>query len=46
LAEACKHGFKRAVVPFANLPKDVLPGMQVHGVKNLASALEVIDSAL
>ncbi len=44
LAEARKHGFKRAVIPYANRPKDVLPGMAVHGVKNLASALEVIDA--
>ena len=45
LAEAQKHGFKRAVVPYANRPKDVLPGMQIHGVKNLGAALEVLQSA-
>lgn len=46
LSEARKHGFKRAIVPFANRPKEVIDGMVVHGVKNLASALEVIDTSL
>ena len=44
LREAAKHGFKQAIVPYANRPKDRLPGMAVHGVKNLASALEVLSS--
>jgi DNA repair protein RadA/Sms len=42
LREAAKHGFKKAIVPFANRPKDRLPNMAVHGVKNLSSALEVL----
>jgi DNA repair protein RadA/Sms len=42
LREAAKHGFKRAIVPFANRPKESLPNMAVHGVKNLHSALEVV----
>ncbi len=44
LREAAKHGFKRAIVPYANRPKERLPNMAVHGVKNLSSALEVIAS--
>jgi len=44
LTEARKHGFGKAVVPYANRPKEVVPGMVVHGVKSLASALEVLDS--
>ena len=44
LSEARKHGFKRAVIPYANRPKEVLDGMAVHAVKNLASALEVSDT--
>ncbi|MCZ6710923.1 MAG: DNA repair protein RadA [Gammaproteobacteria bacterium] len=43
LAEARKHGFSKAVVPYANRPKDVIAGMVVHGVKSLASAIEVLD---
>lgn len=44
LTEARKHGFSKAVVPYANRPKEVIPGMVVHGVKSLASALEVLES--
>ena len=40
LHEAAKHGFRRAVVPQANLPKKVPQGMELHGVKTLAAALE------
>ncbi len=43
LREAAKHGFKQAIVPFANRPKEKLPNMAVHGVQNLASALEVLS---
>jgi DNA repair protein RadA/Sms len=42
IREAAKHGFKRAIVPYANRPKDPVPNMAVHGVKNLSSALEVV----
>lgn len=45
LTEARKHGFTKAVVPYANRPKEVIPGMAVHGVKSLAAALEVLDSS-
>ena len=41
LKEAAKHGFKRAVVPFNNLPKQQpFDNMTLVGVKNLAEALE------
>lgn len=43
LTEARKHGFRRAILPYANRPKDVVEGMAVHGVRNLAAALDVID---
>ena len=39
LKEAAKHGFKHAIVPFANAPKQVIPGMKVSAVKTLAGAL-------
>ncbi|MCZ6643129.1 MAG: DNA repair protein RadA [Gammaproteobacteria bacterium] len=44
LSEARKHGFRQAIVPYANRPKKVLEGMVVHGVKSLNSALDVIAS--
>jgi DNA repair protein RadA/Sms len=42
IREAAKHGFKRAVVPKANLPKTSVPGMEVVGVSRLKEALEVV----
>lgn len=42
LAEAAKHGFKKAIVPMANVPKQTIAGMEVIGVKRLAEALESI----
>ncbi len=43
LNEAAKHGFKRAIVPKANLPKQLPDGMKVIGVTKLAEALEALD---
>ncbi|NKC00219.1 MAG: DNA repair protein RadA [Pseudomonadales bacterium] len=43
LREAAKHGFKQAIVPYANRPKYKLPGMRVHGVQNLSAALEILS---
>ncbi len=40
--EAAKHGFKRAIVPFNNMPKDKIKGMDVIGVKKLSDALDII----
>lgn len=42
LHEAQKHGFKRAIIPIANMPKTKPLGMEVIGVKNLADALEAL----
>lgn len=42
IREAAKHGFKRAVVPKANIPKEPLNGMEVVGVTTLAEALDAI----
>ena len=42
LREARKHGFKTAIVPYANRPKQPIAGMTVHGVKNLTGALDVV----
>ena len=43
LYEASKHGFRRAIVPLANRPREALKGMEVVGVKTLAEALAAID---
>ncbi|WP_194755267.1 DNA repair protein RadA [Aliidiomarina indica] len=40
--EAAKHGFKRAIVPIANVPKTTPNGMTIQGVKNIAEALELL----
>lgn len=42
LREAAKHGFQRAIVPKANLPKQAIEGMEVVGVTHLAEALHAI----
>jgi len=42
LKEAAKLGFKSAIVPYANAPKKNIDNMQVHPVKNLQEALELI----
>ncbi|RJG51330.1 DNA repair protein RadA [Motilimonas pumila] len=42
IIEAAKHGFKRAIVPLANVPKKPIEGMEVIGVKKLSDALEVL----
>ena len=42
LREARKHGFKTAIAPHANRPRDPIKGMTVHGVKTLSAALDVV----
>ncbi len=42
LREAAKHGFKRAIVPFANAPREKNPGIDVVAVKNLQEALNAL----
>lgn len=41
--EASKHGFKKAIVPFANLPKKKVPEMEIFGVKKIEEAIEIIQ---
>lgn len=43
LREGAKHGFRQAIVPIANVPKKGVEGLRIHGVKNLAQALEALD---
>ena len=42
LFEAAKHGFKRAIVPIGNVPKNGVPGMEIVGVKSLQEALNIL----
>lgn len=45
LREAAKHGFKRAIVPKANMPKkSAIAGMEVIGVQSLQEALGVVTT--
>ena len=44
ISEAAKHGFKRAIVPFANKPKSAVKNMDVFTVKKLSDALVVLDN--
>lgn len=42
LKEASKHGFKRAIVPKANAPKQGVEGMEIIAVSKLSEALEAL----
>lgn len=42
LAEAAKHGFKRAIIPAANKPRKPIDGMEIIAVSRLADALDSI----
>tara|TARA_R110000744_G_scaffold129047_3_gene236353 strand:- start:14661 stop:16025 length:1365 start_codon:yes stop_codon:yes gene_type:complete len=42
ISEAAKHGFKRAIVPKANVPKQKINGIEIIGVSSLSEALEVL----
>jgi DNA repair protein RadA/Sms len=42
LLEAAKHGFRRAIVPKANVPKGGIAGMEIIAVEKLREALDVI----
>ncbi|WP_430460389.1 DNA repair protein RadA [Thalassolituus sp. LLYu03] len=40
IKEAAKHGFTRAIVPKANVPRQPVPGMTIIGVEKLQQALD------
>ena len=42
LREASKHGFKRAIVPKSNVPKDGLADLEVVPVSRLVDALRAV----
>ncbi len=42
LREASKHGFKRAIVPKSNVPKDGLADLEMVPVSRLVDALRAV----
>lgn len=43
LREAAKHGFKRAIVPSGNAPRQPIDGMKIIPVRKVTDALEALD---
>ena len=43
LREAAKHGFSRAIVPAANMPKQPIKGMTIVSVRRVTEALEALS---
>jgi len=42
LNDAAKHGFKKAVIPKANAPKNRIDGLRIYPVTTLSEALDVV----
>ena len=42
LVEAAKHGFKKAIVPKTNVPKNRIDGIEVIGVSKLSQAIDAM----
>ncbi|PHS61521.1 MAG: DNA repair protein RadA [Thalassobium sp.] len=42
IKEAAKHGFTRAIVPKANVPRQAVPGMTIIGVDKLQEAIDAV----
>ena len=42
LNDAAKHGFKKAIIPKANVPKTAIKGLMIHGVSTLSEALDLL----
>ncbi len=42
IKEAAKHGFTRAIVPKANVPRQAIPGMTIVGVDKLQEAINAV----
>lgn len=43
IAEAAKHGFMRAIVPCANIPKKEVSNMKVFGMKKLEDTIYLLE---
>ena len=42
LKEAKEHGFKKAIIPSANKPKEKIPGLEIIAVNKLREAIETV----
>ena len=42
IREAAKHGFKRAIVPAGNVPRQKIEGMEIVAVRKITEALEAL----
>ena len=42
LNEAAKHGFKRAIIPKSNKPKEAIKNLKIHAVSNIQEALTAL----
>lgn len=42
LNEVAKHGFKRAIIPKSNVPRDKIPGLEIIGVSTVVEALDTL----
>jgi DNA repair protein RadA/Sms len=42
LNEASKHGFKRAIIPKKNAPKELIKGLEINAVSTVVDALDVL----
>ena len=43
IREAAKHGFKHAIVPKGNMPKNPIPGMKIIAASKLSEALDAVQ---
>jgi DNA repair protein RadA/Sms len=43
LNDAAKHGFRKAVIPKANMPKKPIEGLKIYGVATLSEALDIVS---
>ena len=43
LNEAAKHGFKKAVIPKKNAPKESIKGLNIHAVSTVSEAMAILN---
>ena len=43
LNEAAKHGFKKAVIPKKNAPKELIKGLSIHAVSTVSEAMAILN---
>ena len=42
LREAFKHGFKQAIIPATNMPKETVKGLEIFPISRLADAVDLV----